>query len=237
MKLSLNELHIKCRNAFRGLGFPPGADEDAAFIIGWLEIHRFEGLKHFSCICACSKKYAFPESIEIDNKLTINCSQCCGIAVIPGVFDFIRSAESNSEVDEVIINHCSKAIFLLPLILKYKDSQFSWRVTGSDSNDTTQIDIDTKSKQVFVNHTNESSSRTVSQIKLQRIDATAFDRLSKGEHWSFETLYEQHKQAIENGIEVDETQWQVVLDTAKKYLVPATAESRAKGAGGGDSND
>ena len=54
MSYSYYEVYTNAQRAFSGLGFPYGADEDAAFIISWLEafelngIHLFETINNFN---------------------------------------------------------------------------------------------------------------------------------------------------------------------------------------------
>ncbi len=237
MKVSLNELHVKCRNAFRGLGFPPGADEEAAYIISWLEVHGFEGLRQFEGVCACLKRNAFPASVEFANNNTIDCSQCCGIAVAPGVFDYLRSDNIESGTNELTLNHCSKAILFLPLILKHIDARYFWQVEGFEETNKTQIKIDAASERIVVTSLKQDYDRSNAQIRIKRVSMLPSSVNKNGEYFTFASLQQREQHVIENGLDVDDKQWRFVLDTAKKALVPATDESRKKGAGGGDSND
>ena len=45
MRYSFYEVYVTALRAFCGMGFPYGADEDAAFIIAWLELNNFNGIK------------------------------------------------------------------------------------------------------------------------------------------------------------------------------------------------
>ena len=45
MNFSYYEVYINVLRAFTGMGFPYGADEDAAFIIAWLELNKLNGIK------------------------------------------------------------------------------------------------------------------------------------------------------------------------------------------------
>ena len=45
MGYSFYEIYITAQRAFRAMGFPFGADEDAAFIIAWLELNNFNGIE------------------------------------------------------------------------------------------------------------------------------------------------------------------------------------------------
>ena len=45
MGYSFYEIYITALRAFNGMGFPHGADEDAAYIISWLELNNLQGIK------------------------------------------------------------------------------------------------------------------------------------------------------------------------------------------------
>ena len=45
MGYSFYEIYITSQRAFRAMGFPFGADEDAGFIVAWLELNHFNGIK------------------------------------------------------------------------------------------------------------------------------------------------------------------------------------------------
>jgi len=44
VNFSYYEIYITSLRAFNGMGFPFGADEDAAFMTTWLELYRFQGI-------------------------------------------------------------------------------------------------------------------------------------------------------------------------------------------------
>ena len=44
MGYSFYEIYTTSQRAFKGMGFPFGADEDAAYIIAWLELNNFKGV-------------------------------------------------------------------------------------------------------------------------------------------------------------------------------------------------
>ncbi len=45
MKVSRNELLQLCTKVFQGLGFPAGADKDAAQMVSWLDTHQLPGTR------------------------------------------------------------------------------------------------------------------------------------------------------------------------------------------------
>ena len=47
MSYSYYEVYTNTQRAFAGIGFPYGADEDAAYIITWLELYNLKGIDYF----------------------------------------------------------------------------------------------------------------------------------------------------------------------------------------------
>ena len=47
MGYSFYEIYTTSQRAFRGMGFPFGADEDAAYIVAWLELNKLKGVDIF----------------------------------------------------------------------------------------------------------------------------------------------------------------------------------------------
>ena len=48
MSFSYYEIYVTCLRAFTAIGFTYGADEDAAYIVTWLELNKFDGIKNFA---------------------------------------------------------------------------------------------------------------------------------------------------------------------------------------------
>ncbi|PYG95927.1 DUF3726 domain-containing protein, partial [Arthrobacter stackebrandtii] len=44
MRVSLNEIQVMCRKAFEGMGFAAGDCEDAAELVGWLQLQGLDGV-------------------------------------------------------------------------------------------------------------------------------------------------------------------------------------------------
>ena len=54
MSYSYYEVYTNTQRAFAGIGFPYGADEDAAHIVTWLELYNLKGIDLF---CAFIEKF------------------------------------------------------------------------------------------------------------------------------------------------------------------------------------
>ena len=90
MSYSYYEVYTNAQRAFSGLGFPYGADEDAAFIISWLEAFELEGIKLFSNIQK-NIDGNFNGTLE-NNKLTskIDLKKRSSLMIGPGLIDLLN---------------------------------------------------------------------------------------------------------------------------------------------------
>ena len=74
MSYSYYEVYTYTHRAFEGLGFPYGADEDAAFIITWLELYNLDGVHLLaSNINKFDQKYdGVVDQMHSDNLINLN---------------------------------------------------------------------------------------------------------------------------------------------------------------------
>ena len=74
MRYSFYEVYVTALRAFSGMGFPYGADEDAAFIIAWLELNNFNGIKLLvNSIDIIDNQYN--GKVNIDNKYPLGINE------------------------------------------------------------------------------------------------------------------------------------------------------------------
>ena len=64
MSYSYYEVYTNAQRAFSSLGFPYGADEDAAYIITWFELYNLKGIDLF-CSFITTKDKEFNYKIDI----------------------------------------------------------------------------------------------------------------------------------------------------------------------------
>ena len=104
------------------MGFPYGSDEDAAFIITWLELNNFQGIDLLAnLINELDQKYE--GKIKIDNlNKKINFQNKSILMKGAGLIDFMDSKMTNKNKISVKITKCKDGILFLPLL--YKKSSF-----------------------------------------------------------------------------------------------------------------
>ena len=108
MGYSFYEIYITSQRAFSAMGFPHGSDEDAAFIISWLELNNFRGVSLLAnSIKELDQKYQGILDIE-DLSKTINFKDVSILMKGSGLIDFMLAKTVNKKKISVKIINCKK---------------------------------------------------------------------------------------------------------------------------------
>ena len=99
------------------MGFPFGADEDAAFMTTWLELYRFQGIKKLAKLSKkIDKKFDAKIDLEkIKSSSLINIDHSSLLMKGPGLFDYFYQETKKNHYMKIILNNCIDPIFLIPL--------------------------------------------------------------------------------------------------------------------------
>ena len=88
---SYYEVYTNTQRAFAGINFPYGADEDAAYIITWLELYNLNGIDLFcSFIEKFNDQYDYKIDLSKDEK-KIDLKNKSNLMTGPGVIDYLVS--------------------------------------------------------------------------------------------------------------------------------------------------
>jgi len=222
---SYYEVYTNAQRAFAGLGFPYGADEDAAYIISWLELLNLNGINLLSGVYP-KLDNSFNGSLT-NNKLVdqIDLQNRSCLMVGPGLVDFlIFNVNKNQKINIELIN-CPDPIFLIPLLYRsIKKNIFSKII-----NDENILAIIGKEK-LFINPKIEKNKNSKIYINFSKKE---FEESSKKDFINYTTI----KKNLSLGLNPDEKDWNIVSNLAFRTYVPESETSREKGAGGGDAND
>ena len=117
MNFSYYEIYITSLRAFNGMGFPFGADEDAAFMTTWLELYRFQGIKKLAKLSKkIDKKFDAKIDLEkIKSSSLINIDHSSLLMKGPSLFDYFYQETKKNHYIKIILNNCIDPIFLIPL--------------------------------------------------------------------------------------------------------------------------
>ena len=233
MKFSFYEVYTNALRAFTGMGFPYGADEDAAYIIAWLELNKLNGIKLLAnSINQIDNKYNGGIIIQND-ETEIDFNKSSTLMKGPGIIEYYQSKLSHKKNIKIIINNCVDPLFLLPLLYKItpsaKFSNLSYLNSKNEEvvcfcrKDCVQIgfqssDIILKKNQVKILMSNEFNILSLEKVNQEITTNSIQKNLAKS-------------------LNPNIREWKIIEKIAFRTFVPESEESRLKGAGGGNDND
>ena len=233
MGYSFYEVYITALRAFSGMGFPHGADEDAAFIIAWLELNNLQGIKRLSdSISILDNQFEGILNIK-DNDQEIDLNHQSILMKGPGIIDYFCSLlESREKIILTLVN-CSDPFLFLPLL--YKSSSqilFSQLIFYHSEN---EINIHHVSKKkILIGKLNKKLSCAKNQVKIILSNKNNTSMIDSIEN---KITDESIQKNLALSLKPDMSAWDKILKIANRIFVPESEESRNLGAGGGDDND
>ena len=233
MGYSFYEIYITSQRAFRAMGFPFGADEDAGFVIAWLELNHFNGIKILhSLIASIDQQYdgtikidSLNEKIDFNNKTILMKG--------PGLIDYLQSIINQKEEISVRIKNCQNGILFLPLLYKIsKKINYSELLFNNSNNDIHKYKI--KNNEITFEYEKNKDLLSINEITIiMNKDKNNLKNFSAKKVITQKIIQNNLSQSIKPAKDLLDK----VSEIASKTFVPETEESRDKGAGGGDAND
>ena len=223
---SYYEVYTNTQRAFSGLGFTYGSDEDAAFIITWLELCGLGGIKLLNL------KFA-----ELDNTFDANidsskissefdCNNKSTLMIGPGLIDYLISKIDNNSNFKITFKNCSDPIFLIPLLYKI-----------AKKNINSQLITNNKVNAQITNNNIAINKDIISINYEHNFDLLLTKNIIHDLKLEFNIQSSNINEMLSNGINPDEKSWDQISKIAFRTFVPESELSRSKGAGGGDAND
>ena len=232
MSFSYYEVYTTSLRAFSSMGFPYGADEDAAYIIAWLELNKFNGLNSLvNSIEVVDNKYDGKINPNALNNSSLDLNYSSLLMKGTGLIDFYQSELGDKKDLHVTLNNCPNPEYLLPLLYRSSKKIYYSNAIWLDTNNQIQFCevkknimkiakvpnqelVDKKQVRIFFSH----------EHKIQKkFDSVTCTITSK-------TIQDN----LANGISPNENNWKIISKLADRTLVPESEESRIKGAGGSD---
>ena len=225
MSYSYYEVYTNAQRAFSGLGFPYGADEDAAYIISWLEAFELDGVHLFSSI---QKKIDsnFNGALE-NNKLTnkINLEKRSCLMIGPGLIDFLNFHTLKNNQIDIEFQNCSDPLFLIPLLYRAVKKNIFSKIINQN-----KIYTVLGKNEIFIH---DDIKNNECENFILNLSKNEYQMPNKEKSVEYNLL----NTNISNGLNPNQSSWNEISDLAFRTYVPESEESRAKGAGGGDAND
>jgi Protein of unknown function (DUF3726) len=213
MRVSQFEIYRLVQRALEGAGTPYGVDRDGAQAAAWLEARGLPALRLLMAdLPGLDGRF---EGLRLAGR-EIDAAGLSAIAYGSAVIDLARTRPS------LTLRRCRSPLFLLPAAEAVPGLALRWRqpagevlcrgsrIQGSEAAllDATPADI-------------EIGAATASDLPVFLDPAE---------------LARRYERALAQGIEVKEEIWRRIDAVAARVQVPASTESRLKGAGGGDAN-
>ena len=225
MSYSYYEVYTNAQRAFSGLGFPYGADEDAAYIISWLEAFELEGFNLFSSI---QKKIdsnfnGALENNKLFNKINLEKRSCLMIG--PGLIDFLNFHTLKNNEINIEFQNCSDPLFLIPLLYRAIKKNIFSKIINQN-----KIYVVLGKNNIFIHDDIKNNDCSDFILNLSINEYQISKEINSLDYNILNTN-------ISNGLNPDQSSWDEISDLAFRTYVPESEESREKGAGGGDAND
>ena len=225
MSYSYYEVYTNAQRAFSGLGFPYGADEDAAYIISWLEAFELEGFNLFSSV---QKKIDSNFNGALDNNKLfnkINLEKRSCLMVGPGLIDFLNFHTLKNNEINIEFQNCSDPLFLIPLLYRAIKKNIFSKIINQN-----KIYVVLGKNNIFIHDDIKNNDCSDFILNLSTNEYQISKEINPLDYNILNTN-------ISNGLNPDQSSWDEISDLAFRTYVPESEESREKGAGGGDAND
>ncbi|MFV3290300.1 DUF3726 domain-containing protein [Pseudomonas sp. NY11955] len=231
MRVSLNEIQVMCRKAFEGMGFAIGDCEDAAELVGWLQLQGLDGVGTLEkALLYLQAEAAQPYTLchEESALLVIDAKgqsvlRCAATVVELAVAKAMRRGQA-----ELRIQHCHNRLLLLGYLSRAAVQGLHVQARWADARQCHLADF-TAGMQC---------PELRSEAQLGGVDAA---------EQSVTVLFSRPGQTVaaiaspqrtlQQGFTVNEHTWQRLKQLAEHILVESSDASRRHGAGGGNDAD
>ena len=249
MIVSWSELQRTCQKAFRGLGVPAGADDDASFAVLWLQARGLDALTPLDAALS-SLECEAPRPLDVESRAggvdVLNAGGQSAVAVASDVLDFAaaRAVEREGRA-EVLLIGVEGGIFVAGGLPQRPIPGRRARVEWWDGETPRTLDVasdhDCRLCTALADDTERNYGHVRNTVRIE-IDGAAGERWAK--HWrpwridaDGAELAHRAAHSVTRGIEVSAPLWTRLLAFARRTLVPATRRSRERGAGGVNDTD
>ena len=221
MRVSQFEIYRLVQRALEGSGAPYGIDRDGAQAVAWLESRGLPALHLLQeDLPLLDARFTGLTLTRNAGGIEIDAAGVSAIAYAGAVIDLARDGTI------LRLQRCRSPLFLLPaavaagvpLQLRWRDIFFA---ADADSGAIIRVG---HGQALLDSAATEVDIRPGSAVPAPRafLDSAEFQR--------------RYETSLAQGVEVDDALWRSIDAVAARVQVPASTESRLKGAGGGDAN-
>ena len=232
MSFSYYEVYTTSLRAFSSMGFPYGADEDAAYIIAWLELNKFNGLNSLvNSIEVVDNKYDGKINPNALNNSSLDLNYSSLLMKGPGLIDFYQSELDDKKDLHLTLNNCPNPEYLLPLLYRSSKKIYYSNAIWLDTNN--QIQCCEVNKNIM-KIAKVSNQELVDNKQVRVFFSQKHKIRKKFDSVTCTITSKTIEDNLANGISPNENNWKIISKLAARTFVPESEESRIKGAGGSD---
>ena len=242
MSFSYYEVYITSLRALTAMGFPYGADEDAAFMTTWLELHKLGGIQKLSEL-SNQIDQQFNGKINLDDvksKKSINLHRTSLLMKGPSLFDYLYEETKKNHYLEIVLENCIDPIFIIPLAERLSKKLESIKASWLDDKNK-KVGISVSKNKMLIGEVENSveilDGQIILQFSMNDINKSSGKTNLNINNIKHEINDEIEQQQLAESLNPNLKHWDIISKFAHRTFVPASDESRIRGAGGGDDND
>ncbi|MDH0303257.1 MULTISPECIES: DUF3726 domain-containing protein [unclassified Pseudomonas] len=229
MRVSLNEIQVMCRKAFEGMGFAAGDCEDAADLVGWLQLQGLDGIGTLAkALDYLQRETARDFALRYEDRALLvldangqSVLRCAATAVEMALAKALRGGQA-----VLRIHHCHNRILLLGLLSRAAETGLEVQAHWHDARQRHRAAFAAGAAQLQLDSAANANDGFEQSITV------LFSRQAAGPRPLASPL-----PASPQGFVVDEAVWQRLRQLAEQILVESSEASRRHGAGGGSDAD
>ncbi|MDH4654746.1 DUF3726 domain-containing protein [Pseudomonas sp. JS3066] len=246
MLISANELTSLLKRVFEGMGYTPGHYEDAAALVGWLQLHGEDGLGELERaleLVADRDRAATELVTDEPGSLNADCHGRSALNCLPALLELACVQAVEQPAFRVEVQNCHNRKFVLKLLADCAQrglwAQASWDNGHSPVQRHLAWIEAGASHPSYLTCTLSEHSPQATRQSLSLMLGTAAQPQPVGEvvakrserFVSPDNFALAREQALENGMEISPALWQRLNSLAEAVLVESSERSRG-GAGG-----
>jgi len=227
MIVTLNEVERTCQKALFGAGVPAGLDDDAAQATAWLESL---GISALPALTEALENWTGARSAFAQVETGADAFDTGGrSAVLPGphVIDMVVARAGKTGSATLRIAALRDPQFLVPCALDYSRTDLSFAIAWDN---WAGAKLALGDVTLLGDWTSRQDGPCDVVLECCRGSHCALD-ISLPVALGSDDLEARHRAALAKGLEVEDAVWKTIARFAHAALVPASAVSRARGAG------